>query len=569
MRPIKFFWALLLTAGAAQAAPAGYASLSREMKEVWVKDTGLDFKREKIASLYPSLEAAFPKNLGSAGTDDLGALMEALNGAWYFLEEESAVDKAEKVFGELARRRFATADHILEMQTMYIGAHRFADAARIREEYPEVDTWAAPSAVTGGELIKDGPYRYYSLGAGGGPLRLERASLSEKPAIVFYGSPGCRFTVEALEKLPAIPALKAALLARAQFITTDDDFKELAAWNGKNPWKYRKVYSRRDWPGVKMAGAPEFTVFSKGEPACYGRGWHGEETSAEFLKCLEKAGLLSDAERMRTAVAAVMSPAAQDLPMEELRGLISDEYAALAAKGAFGDAALGSYSGEDLAAVFDLLNFHCSGGPAPQAAADMEKAYALLEKRGLGGPEKGKDVFGALLEARNFGGARLFRAAHPGFGLPPVPEIEGKTTAKPGLRLVYEMGASADRMRAESVDPEKPGVVLAGTPGCHFCNYALAAIESDPKLLRIFRKHGLLLTSRADFPRILKRNSSKALKFKLVADVKDWPGLDFASSPTFYFMKEGKVLYSFSGWPKTGKMDELYIGLGRLGLLAD
>lgn len=563
-----FLLCLLSAAGSAQAGNTNYAALSREMKAVWGKDTGFAAKREQTAALYPKLETAFPGNLKSADTESLGALMEALNGAWYFLEDESIVNKAEKVFGELAGRRFATADHILEMQTMYLGAHRFGDAARIREEYSEVDTWAVPPSVTGGAAVT-GPYRYYSLEAGGGELRLDRAPLSEKPVIVFYGSPGCKFSVQALKELPAIPAVKAALLARGLFITTDDDFKELGSWNENNPWKYLKVHSRKDWPGVKMAGAPEFTIFSEGVPVCYGRGWHGKETSAEFLNCLEKAGIMADTERMRTAVSAVTAPAAQGLPLEELRGIISGEYASLAAKGAFGAAALGTYSGEELAAAFDFLNFFSSGSPDPAAAEAMRKIYALLEEKGLGGPEKGKDLFGVLLAVRDFETAGQFRSSHQKFGLPQVPEIKGSAEAKPGRRLVYEMGNSPQMMNAESVDPEKLGVVLVGIPGCHFCNYALAAIESDPKLLKVFRKRGLLLTSRADFPRILKRNAAKELKYRLVADTKDWPGLDFASSPTFYFMKEGKVLYSFSGWPKTGKMDELYIGLGRLGLMGD
>lgn len=569
MRLLKLFLlCLFAAAGSIQATPANFAALSGELKETWMKDTGFAAKRDQVAVLYPRLEAAFPVSLKSARTDDLGALMEALNGAWYFLEEEGIVDKAEKVLRELAGRRFATADHILEMQTMYIGAHRFADASRIREEYPEVDTWAVPPAVTGGTAIP-GPYRYYSLEASGGELRQDRAILSEKPVIVFYGSPGCKFSVQALKELPGVPALKAALLARGLFITTDDDFKELAAWNASNPWKYLKVYSRKDWPAVKMAGAPEFTVFSKGEPLCYVRGWHSGESSAEFFNCLAKAGLLTDAERMRTAVAAVMSPAAQALPLEELRGLISSEYGSLAAKGAFEDAALEAYPNEDLPGVFDFLNFYYSGRPDPKAAAALEKIYALLEKNGQGGPEKGKDLFGVLLDARSFEAARRFRSAHQAFTLPVVPEIEGGTKVKPGRRLVYEMGSSASVMKAASVAPEKFEVLMVVIPGCHFCNYALAAIESDPKLLKIFRKHGLLLTGRADFPRILKRNSSKELKYTLVADIKDWPGLDFATSPTFYFMKEGAVVYSFNGWPKTGKMDELYIGLGRLGLMGD
>lgn len=570
MKVLRLVCLLLLgPAAAVQAESGGYPALSREMKSVWTQDSGVDLKRGRIAKLYPKLSAAFPKNLAAAGTGDLGALMEALNGAWYFLEDEGIVEKAEKVFGELARRRFATVEHIFAMQAIYIGAHRFDDARRLREEYPEVDTWAVPASVAGGTEVSSGPYRYYGLESNGGVLRLGRADLSGEPAIIFYGSPECRFTSEMLSDLSGRPSVKAALLARALFITTDDDFRELAAWNKKNPWKYHKVYSRKDWPAVKMAGAPELTFFAKGEPVCYVRGWHGESTVSEITKCLETAGLMTDAERMRDAVAAVMSPAAADLPLPETRKMIADEYAALKDKGAFGDAALAAYTADDLGAVFDFLNFHFSGKPDPAAAERMLAVYALMEKAGRADAQKGKWVFDALLADRDFAAAKEFRAARPGLGLPVVPEITSGKELKPGQRLVYVMGSDPGIMRAEAGDTAGLKIIMVSIPGCHFSGYALKAIEGDPRMLGIFKKYGRLLTRRADFPKILKRNSVGELKYGLVASEADWPELDLTSSPVFYFLKDGKVLYSFNGWPREGKFDELFVGLGRLGLLGE
>lgn len=570
MKPLAFFVAaLFVSAGCGTAAAESSSAIVLKMKAAWSESTGRQAKRQAIGDLYPALEAVFPKDLAAASTDELGALMEALNGSWLFLEDESIVEKAENIFNELVRRRFATADHILAMQTMYVGAHRFKDALRIREDYPEVDTWAVPEKITGETEISSGPYRYYSLEGDGTVLRLVRTAFAEKPAIVFYGAPDCKFTVEALKKLPENPALKAALLAWGVFITDDNDFKELAAWNKKNPWKYVKVYSRKDWPDVKMAGQPEYTFFSKGRPICYGRRWLGEDSAAEFARCLKAAGLMTDAERMRNAVAAVMSPAAADLPLPETRKMIADEYAALKDKGAFGDAALAAYPADDLAAVFDFLNFHFSGKPDPAAAERMLAVYALLEKAGRADAQKGKWVFEALLAGRDFAAAKDFRAARPGLGLPVVPEITGGKELKPGQRLVYAMGTDPGSMLAEAEDTGGLKIIMVSIPGCHFSGYALKAIEGDPRLLGIFRKYGRLLTGRADFPKILKRNSLGELKYGLVASAADWPELDLASSPGFYFLKDGKVLYSFSGWPREGKFDELFVGLGRLGLLGE
>lgn len=570
MKPIAFFLSILLVSiGSGNAGAEDCSAIARKMKSIWSQEIGVPAKQKLIGDLYPGLVAAFPKNIRTAGTDELGLLMEAFNGIWFFLEDESIVEKAEKVFRELASRRFATADHLLAMQTIYVGAHRFKEAAQLREDYPEVDTWSVPPNITGETEVSSGPYRYYSIEAKGTALRLGRADLVEKPVIVFYGSPDCKFTVEALKNLPATPALKAALLAWGLFITDDNDFKELTAWNEKNPWKYVKVYSRKDWPAVKMAGAPEYTVFSQGSPVCYGRRWFEDKTAAEFTKCLETAGLLTDVARMRAAVSGVLSPAAGDLSFEETGKLIREEYESLKTKGAFEDSALDQYAEGDLAAVFDFLNFYATGNSGAEVAEKLLKMYARLEKAGQGAPQKGEWVYKALLAARNFEAAESFRLAHPELKLATVPEIKGETGLKPGEALVYVMGNSPDSMNAERVDKNEPQVIMVGLPGCHFCNYAFKTIEGDPKMLRIFKKHGQVLTSRADFEKIFKRNSAKELKYKLVASVEEWPGMDFTTSPSFYFLKDGKIIYTFSGWPKTGKMDELYVGLGRLGFLAD
>lgn len=570
MKLFKTLVTLLLVSVCASAAAAEkYSALSREMKAVWSERSGMEVKRARIAVLFPKLTATFPGDLGAVGTDDLGSLMEALNGSWYFLEDESIVEKAEKVFGELARRRFATADHVFAMQTIYIGAHRFTDALRIRADYPEIDTWAVPSEIQGDAGISSGTYRYYRIEAEGKTLRLDRADLSENPAIILYGSPDCKFTMELFEKLPARPELRAALLAWGRFITTDDDFKELVSWNKQNPWKYVKVYSRKDWPAVKMAGAPEITVFSGGNPVCYVRGWHGAETISKFAGCLEASGLLSDLARMRAAVSGVMSEAARDLPLEETRGIIRAEYNALKAKGAFDDAALNSYAREDIPAVFEFMDFYASGSRSAESAALLRKIYARMENYGLGEAEKGGRVYDALLAGRDFEAARVFQSAYPDYKLAKVPAIRGNTLLKPGRKLVYVMDASPDEMSAEGIEESGLRVVMVSLPGCHFSSYALKAIEENPQMLRVFKKHGQVLTSRADFQRIFKRNSSKGLKYKLVSSAADWPALDFSSSPVFYFMKDGEVAYSFSGWPKKGRMDELFIGLGRIGLLSN
>ena len=44
----------------------------------------------------------------------------------------------------------------------------------------------------------------------------------------------------------------------------------------------------------------------------------------------------------------------------------------------------------------------------------------------------------------------------------------------------------------------------------------------------------------------------------------EWPLEKFSSTPIFYFLREGKVVESFSGWPKEGNFEQLSAALARL-----
>ena len=74
------------------------------------------------------------------------------------------------------------------------------------------------------------------------------------------------------------------------------------------------------------------------------------------------------------------------------------------------------------------------------------------------------------------------------------------------------------------------------------------------------------LVNWSDFKGIAKWNKTEVFKYTPIYLEEDWPGLVLNTFPTFYFLKDGKIVHTFTSWPKEGDFDEIYKGLERLGL---
>ncbi|MDQ7772524.1 MAG: hypothetical protein RDU13_03255, partial [Elusimicrobiales bacterium] len=188
---------------------------------------------------------------------------------------------------------------------------------------------------------------------------------------------------------------------------------------------------------------------------------------------------------------------------------------------------------------------------------------AELEKRGLADSDMIDDMHGVLLKVRRFADAEAFRLARPGEKLQAVPGIKGKAPRGEHALAVYFLEKQGAPMRLRGEDMRGEKIVIAAFPGCSAADRALEEIGAAPGTLEVFKKHGVPLTEKVDFARIGKWNGSHDLKYRLAASREDWPDIDFSLSPTFYFMRDGKIAYRFNGWGP-GAMDNVYRGLGYL-----
>ena len=105
---------------------------------------------------------------------------------------------------------------------------------------------------------------------------------------------------------------------------------------------------------------------------------------------------------------------------------------------------------------------------------------------------------------------------------------------------------------------------MAAFPGCHFADQALEAIDNDAELGPVFRKYALPLASRVDFSSLGNWNTAHKLQYQVTVSNGDWPGIDFTSSPVFYFIKNGKILHEAPGWSDKDSFRGIYEGLVKL-----
>lgn len=416
----------------------------------------------------------------------------------------------------------------------------------------------APVSASGGEEAA----RRFSLVTPDGKTEGRAAlDLSDGPKIVVWASPSDPSAKAALEALGRDDTARSALMTRALFLAPGNESSSLAAVNEDGPYEYSVPYSAADWPEIKGAGPRAFFYTAAG-PVCEA-DLGGGDAATTFLACMVRSGLFSPESRLDTAVRLTWLDRGSDDERDEAKRLVRSEAVALLKKEVFGADPVARMPDDVLKDAYRVVSNCNFYGPEKEMAAAQSGLLAELEKRGLANHDMVSDMHGVLLKTRRFGDAEAFRLAHPGEKLQEVPEIRGKTPRGEHARAVYFLETNGSPMRLRGEDMRGERVIIAARPGCHFADNALEAIEKDPRLLEVFEKHGVPLTDGAEFGSIGRWNSAHKIKYRLAVENGDWPEIDFSLSPTFYFMRDGAVVYTFNGWGP-GAMDNVYRGLGYL-----
>lgn len=204
----------------------------------------------------------------------------------------------------------------------------------------------------------------------------------------------------------------------------------------------------------------------------------------------------------------------------------------------------------------------------PYALAAMQATLAELERRGAANAEELSRMRNAFLATRRFDEAANFSAAHPEAEFAPLPRFVDARNIAPGQPSVWrDTGDGRFERVAMDLGPAQV-LVMAG---CHFSDDAAREIAADPVLGPAFRAHASWLgqppgiEDPADVPE-WNRAHPQAPMLTLY-DRAEWPMFPEWRMPTFYVVRDGKVVGTVIGWKPTDARGALIALLRDNGLL--
>ena len=200
----------------------------------------------------------------------------------------------------------------------------------------------------------------------------------------------------------------------------------------------------------------------------------------------------------------------------------------------------------------------------------LEKVFREIVAREGPSLRQVQKMRSSYIIARMFDKARTLEGTTDQESLERLPEIIGDPSAS-GPKL-YRVENKGKRLHLEAVSLDGPYVVILAHPLCGFTKRALKAIEADPVLKSVMASRAILIAppnGQLEISEYIGWNRTHAaFPLRLVHAITDWPSLDeWNSTPIFYFLKDGKLLYKKSGWPSEESKKELYSGLELLGLI--
>lgn len=226
---------------------------------------------------------------------------------------------------------------------------------------------------------------------------------------------------------------------------------------------------------------------------------------------------------------------------------------------------LGSLPKEDLHLLFDAASLASFENPEGSSYKD-----ALMALHSLGPDASDREIRstqGMLFQARKFHELDALGTRYASRGLAEPPKFEAQASA--GMHKV--LVASGKQLTTKMVDiGQGPRIVVVAHPLCHFTQDAMKTIEENPHLKEVMRKNAVWIAPpdrNMDFTAFSKwRNAYPEAPIFTAYGYSSWPELGEWGTPTFYFFEDGKLVDTLVGWPKGGRMDELEMGLAKIGL---
>lgn len=202
---------------------------------------------------------------------------------------------------------------------------------------------------------------------------------------------------------------------------------------------------------------------------------------------------------------------------------------------------------------------------------DMHTRFSELAHRGMATARENGMMARQLMTARRFDELARLRQNQRIPDLPPIPEIHMTPDFdrdKPGA-LMLEAGTETLALRNVHLDLPLRIVVVGA---CHLSEDAAHDIHANPVFADVFKQgNAIWVGSAGELDPAHMRQWNSALPqqpLKIAYEHKQWPGIDFSSSPNFHFFVRGRLIASHSGWQREGIPRPVVLALHEMGLLA-
>jgi hypothetical protein len=207
--------------------------------------------------------------------------------------------------------------------------------------------------------------------------------------------------------------------------------------------------------------------------------------------------------------------------------------------------------------------------PDPYAFAAMQASLGELERRNAAKPEELLRMRNALLAARRFDEAASFSKTHPEAGFAPLPRFVDAGNVAAGQPTAWR---DAGNGRFERIGLDLGPTQVLVMAGCHFSGDAAREIAADPVLGPAFRAHATWLGTppgNEDPADVAEWNRAHPQAPMLTLyDRAEWPMFPHWRMPTFFVMREGRIVGSVVGWKPADAREALIAMLREAGLLS-
>ncbi len=209
---------------------------------------------------------------------------------------------------------------------------------------------------------------------------------------------------------------------------------------------------------------------------------------------------------------------------------------------------------------------------ASRHAAQMALvSEALIAKKTIT-PQHIEEQYEAFVRTRLFDEARRWHMQYPAAAKTALPIMVDDTSIKSGEASEWIISPDKRQITRRRVDLSQDWMmVVVSHQSCGFSRRATNAIYSDATRLKRLKARAKWVTPQDGSIQIdvLQKWNKENIEapVSVVHIASEWPFEKFSSTPIFYFLKAGKVVESFSGWPKEGNFEKLDAALDRLALV--